>query len=88
MGGSPATPLRLSRHKGGTDEQDTAPDQADGDDAALALATGMRCAGARRCAPLVGRAVGVVVGTTGGGVGEQMSAGVLSPPICTMTDRP
>ncbi len=46
MGGSPATPLRLGRHEGSPGEQDTAPDQADGD--AAALATGIRCGGARR----------------------------------------
>jgi hypothetical protein len=45
-GGRPATPLRLGRHEGGPDEQHAAPDQADGDVAALA--TRIRCAVARR----------------------------------------
>ena len=44
-GGRPATPLRLGRHESGSDEQCPAPDQADGD--AAALATRMRCAVAR-----------------------------------------
>ena len=47
--GSPATPLRLGRHDGGPDEQDTAPDQTDRDVAALATRT--RWGGARRRAP-------------------------------------
>ena len=46
MGGRPATPLRLGRHEGGSDEQCPAPDQADGDVAFLA--TRIRCAVARR----------------------------------------
>ena len=88
-GGSPATPLRLGRHEGGPDEQDTAPDQADGDVAALA--TCMRCDGARRRPPVgraVGRAVGEVVGwMIGGGVGEQASdPGSLPPDL--HDDRP
>jgi hypothetical protein len=50
MSGRPATPFRLGRHEGGSDEQCPAPDQADGDVAFLATRT--RCAVARRSPPV------------------------------------